>query len=95
MCEKNEIEVFVILAGLLVIDDLNLILLLRANKGIIETANSMIFCLPFFFNVKEIFSRWFHKIIAKHSLSQRFHSTLRCSLACSVWWKKHAVTHKL
>lgn len=86
MCENNEIEALIILAGLLVIDDLNLILILRANKGIIKKANSTIFCLPFFFNVKEISSRWFHKIIAKHSsLSQRFHSTLRCSLACSVW----------
>lgn len=48
---KNEIEVFVILVGLLVIDDLNLILLFCVNKGIIEIVNSMIFCLLFFFNV--------------------------------------------
>lgn len=65
---KNEIEVFVILVGLLVIDDLNLILLFCVNKGIIEIVNSMIFCLLFFFNVKEIFSCWFYKIIVKYFL---------------------------
>lgn len=45
---KNEIEVFVILVGLLVIDDLNLILLFCVNKGIIKIVNSMILFIVFF-----------------------------------------------
>ena len=63
---KTEIKAFVKIAALLVIGDLKLVPLHRANRGITNEANS-IFCLPFFVNVcKEISSHWFHKVIDKY-----------------------------